>query len=138
MWFCRARKGSSALWQVSTRPSVDECLGTSVIHTSTVAWFGRTTFIFPSLPTMASHIWSKGGVSSSSSTVKRGLSHRVMPFGSSYRKIRFSKSSSSYPPSFSLSASSLVLISRHLSAGVPTCTSGTVRMRQVGFARGDH
>lgn len=26
------------------------------IHTSTVAWFGRTTFIFPSLPTMASHI----------------------------------------------------------------------------------
>jgi len=64
-------------------------------HTKTVAWFGLTTLSFPSLPINASQIWSKGGVSSSSRTVKSGLSHLVMPLGSSYRNIRFSKSSSS-------------------------------------------
>lgn len=67
----------------------------SLRHTSTVAIFGLTTFVLPSLPMRASHIWSHGGVSSSSTTMNSGLSHRVMPLGSSYLKIRFSKSSSS-------------------------------------------
>lgn len=71
-----------------------ELEGRCMVLTRTVAWFGLTTFAFPSVPIRASQILSNGGVSSSSSTVNRGLSHRVMPFGSSYRKIRFSKSSS--------------------------------------------
>lgn len=87
---------------------------------------GLTTFTLPSLPTRASHISSQGGVSSSSTTMNRGLSHRVMPLGSSYRKMRFSKSSSAYPPSLSLSANSFLLFSRHRSAGVPMCSSRTI------------
>jgi hypothetical protein len=69
--------------------------GVRGVRTSTVARFALTTFILPSLPTRASQIWSHGGVASSSTTMNRGLSHRVMPLGSSYRKMRFSKSSSS-------------------------------------------
>lgn len=61
--------------------------------TSTVAWFGRTTLAFPSLPIRASQICSNSGISSSYRTVKRGLSQRFIPFGSSYLNIRFSKSS---------------------------------------------
>lgn len=95
-------------------------------RTSTVAMLGLTVFILPSLPIMASHIWSHGGVSSSSTTMNNGLSQRVMPLGSSYRKMRFSKTSSSYPPSVSLSAKSFLLFSRHRSGGVPTCSSRTV------------
>jgi len=110
-------KGQTVVWQ-----------GRPEVRTSTVARFGLTVFILPSLPTMASHIWSHGGVLSSSTTINRGLSHLVMPLGSSYRKIRFSKSSSSYPPSFSLSASSFLLFSRHRSAGVPMCSLKTVSL----------
>jgi hypothetical protein len=102
------------------------------IRTSTVARFAFTTFILPSVPTRASHICSHGGVSSSSTTMNRGLSHRVMPLGSSYRKMRFSKSSSSYPPSVSLSASSFWLFSRHRSGGVPTCNSRTISLYHHG------
>jgi hypothetical protein len=65
------------------------------VRTSTVARFALTTFILPSLPTRASQICAHGGVASSSTTMNSGLSHRVMPLGSSYRKMRFSKSSSS-------------------------------------------
>jgi len=52
--------------------------------TSIVAVLGLTVFAFPSDPTMASQIFSHGGFSSSKGTVKSGLSHLVMPFGSSY------------------------------------------------------
>jgi hypothetical protein len=98
-------------------------------HTNTVARFGLTVFIFPSLPTMASHICSHGGVASSSITTNSGLSHLVISLGSSYLKTRFSKSSSSYPPSVSLSARSFLLISRHRSAGVPTRNSKTISLQ---------
>jgi hypothetical protein len=71
---------------------------------------------------MASHMSSKGGVSSSYTTVNNGLSQRVMAFGSSYRNTRFSKSSGAYPLSFVESASNAVLFSRHFSTGEPTWT----------------
>jgi hypothetical protein len=125
---CRVRIDSSARLRVSMGCETPVRLRGSryEVRTSTVARLGLTTFIFPSLPTMASHIWSHGGVASSSTTMNSGLSQRAMPLGSSYRKTKFSKSSSSYPPSLSLSARSLLLFSRHRSAGVPTCSSRTV------------
>lgn len=53
--------------------------------TITVAKFGLTFFNSPSEPINAFQMASHGGTESSYGTVKRGLSHLVMPFGSSYR-----------------------------------------------------
>lgn len=63
---------------------IGERIAGAVSHTITVAWLGFTSFAFPSEPMIASQISSKGGISSSYGTVNSGLSHLVIPFGSSY------------------------------------------------------
>lgn len=51
--------------------------------TITVARFGLTFLSSPSVPITAFQISSQGGVASSYGMVNKGLSHLVMPFGSS-------------------------------------------------------
>lgn len=129
MWSYQARRDSFALLLVSVPCQHDIVVLGSGTRTRIVAWCDFTTLILPSLPMSESQIWSHhDGASSSWTTMNRGLSHLVMGLGSSYLKMRFSKSSSSYPPSLSVSASRALLISRHLSAGVPMCTSKTVSL----------
>lgn len=92
VWFCQVRIGSLDLPLVSICVLALARVGGNwererpgaVFPTIKVAWLGFTSFEFPSEPIIASQISSKGGFSSSYGTVNSGLSHRVMPFGSSY------------------------------------------------------
>ncbi len=93
-WSYQAHKDNPIRLRVSRNSRwawAERWTGSHSLHTKTVAWWGFIVFEFRSDPIRASQIASKGGVSSSYSTVKRGLSHRVMPFGSSYRYIKLSK-----------------------------------------------
>ena len=129
MWLYRAHTGNPIRSQVPAllRQHIS-CQSSFFVITVTVARFGFTTFTLRSDPIRVSQMASNGGISSSNRTVKRGLSHLFMPFGSSYLNTKFSKRSWAYPP-FGLPFSNCcALISLHFSAGVPTWTSRLVSL----------